>query len=119
MTRRIFLCAVLAFAPCIAAAAELVLPSGARPVSSRVSALDTYDLPVAAFDGQSVPVRRIEGRVDRQTWRIASGPVTTLQVLTPLREQIEKDGFSVVLDCETQSCGGFDFRFGVEVVPDR
>lgn len=35
----------------------------------------------------------------------------------PLRDQLIEAGYDVVLDCDQNTCGGFDFRFGTEVLP--
>lgn len=99
------------------AAQELTLPSGARQISDRISPLDSYDLPTAPFADGTLPVRPVEGRVERITWRMQSGSSTTLQLLVPLRDQIIAQGYDVVFECEARTCGGFDFRFATEVVP--
>lgn len=96
---------------------SLIMPDGARQLAERVSPLDSYELPVGGFSGGEIPIRRFEGRVERQTWRIDGGSKTTLQILSPLRDQIVADGYELLFQCEDRVCGGFDFRFGTEVVP--
>lgn len=98
-------------------AADLTLPAGARALFERISPLDSYAIPTGPFDGVAVPVQMIEGRVDRRSWRLEAAVASTLQILAPLREQLEAQGYKIVLDCGDRECGGFDFRFGVEVVP--
>ncbi|MFY2824429.1 OmpA family protein [Ruegeria sp. MALMAid1280] len=98
-------------------AQELTLPSGARQISDRISPLDSYDLPTGPYSDGTLPVRQVEGRVERITWRLQSGSSTTLQLLAPLREQIVDQDYDVLFECEARACGGFDFRFGTEVVP--
>lgn len=99
-------------------ALQLALPSNARETVERNSTLDRYLAPIAPFQyGAGVPTLDIEGEVRRQAWRIASPGLTTLQVLIPLRKQLKAAGFDIVLDCDQSSCGGFDFRFNVEVLP--
>lgn len=100
-----------------AGAVELSLPQGSRLVSDRGSAYDSYQLPFAAFENGAVRTRTVEGRVDRQSWRVESAVITTLQMLDPLRQQLDAAGFQTVFECEAQVCGGFDFRFGIEVIP--
>lgn len=95
----------------------LDLPAGTHDLSQRVSELDNYDLPIGPFDGEKVPSLRLEGRVDRRTWRIDGGSATTLQLLAPIRAQLEDAGYEILLECRDQECGGFDFRFGTEIVP--
>lgn len=117
MILRAIACLVIALTPLLVDAAELTLPGGSRQLSNRISLLDSYELPVAAFAETIVPVRHYEGRVDRQTWRIDSSAATTLQLFAPLREQIEVAGYTVVFECNSTSCGGFDFRFNIEIAP--
>ncbi len=100
-----------------AQAQELTLPASARQISDRTSALDSYELPTGVFSDGSVPSRTVEGRVERLTWRLQAGASTTLQILAPLRDQLQAQGFEIAFECEARTCGGFDFRFGTEVVP--
>lgn len=118
MTVRLFaVFAALAFAALPGAGAELNLPDGARVLSDRVVPLGSYALPVGAFDGDRVPVRVLEGRIQRRTWRIDGTAASSLQLLAPLREQITGEGYEPVFECAGQGCGGFDFRFRTEVAP--
>lgn len=99
------------------AALELELPSSATLTLERASPVDSFDLPVAPFDGASVPARSMEGRVLRRSWRISSPGLTPLQVITPLRAQLQAQGFDLAFECDAPTCGGFDFRFNIEVLP--
>ena len=100
-----------------ALALDLALPKGAEQISDRASALDSYALPTGPFADTGLPVRRMEGRVDRQTWRISGTGLTTLQILAALRAQVQAAGYDIVFECNDVDCGGFDFRFATEVVP--
>lgn len=115
MIRALAACAALTATAALAL--DPSLPPNAQPVSIRTSALDSYALPVGVFDGAAVPSQRFEGTVERRTWRISGGAGTSLQVLKPLREQARANGYEVVFECKDRECGGFDFRFAVEVVP--
>ncbi|MGR3292189.1 MAG: OmpA family protein, partial [Paracoccaceae bacterium] len=44
--------------------------------------------------------------------------LTTLQMITPLRDQLTEDGYEILLDCETDQCGGFDFRFEINILAE-
>jgi OmpA-OmpF porin, OOP family len=112
-------CSLLFACPALATEgwAEFSLPSGQAPLSERTSALDSYHLPIGPFADGQVPARTIEGRVSRRTWRLKAGDRTTLQILTPLRAKVEKAGYKIVFECQNRDCGGFDFRFGIEIVP--
>ena len=102
---------------CPVAVAALDMPQGARLLYERNSALDSYALPRAPFDGETVPAQVFEGAVERRTWRIESGSRTLLQLLAPLRDQLVIGGFDILFECRARACGGFDFRFGTEVAP--
>jgi len=115
MIRRAALLICLLGGPVVAQ--TLTLPDSARQISIRNSPLDSYDMPIGPFADGSVPVRPVEGQVERITWRLQAGSNTTLQLLAPLRDQLLAQGYDNVFECEARSCGGFDFRFAIEVVP--
>ena len=100
-----------------ALALELSLPGNARPTAEVVTDPDSYALPTGPFAAGRVPVRQVEGRVSRQAWRIAGQDMTTLQLLAPLRAQLAAAGYDVIFECADAGCGGFDFRFEIEVLP--
>lgn len=100
-----------------AQALEVQLPVGARLTAERVSALDSFDAPVAGFDGENVPHLSVEGAIERRAWRISSPGLTPLQVILPLRAQLTSQGYDLVFECGASACGGFDFRFDIEVLP--
>lgn len=96
----------------------LDLPAGARLVEEQAEPQASYALPIAPWTGETVPALLVEGAVTRQAWRIDTGGLTNLQVLSPIRAQLLADGYDLLLDCPAQVCGGFDFRFGTEVLPE-
>lgn len=98
-------------------AIELSMPAGSRLVSDRGSPFDSYAMPIGPWSDAAVQTVLLEGRVDRQSWRVESQSITTLQVLDPLREQLQQMGFETVFECDDDLCGGFDFRFAIEVIP--
>lgn len=99
------------------AALELDLPANARQMTQSDSVLDSFSAPTGPFQNGALPSILIEGEIRRSVWRIASSGVTTLQILAPLRSQLESGGYTITLDCDQFTCGGFDFRFGIEVLP--
>jgi len=100
-----------------AAGVELSLPSNAALTAERNTSPDLYAAPVSAFSDGKVAQIEIEGDVRRASWRLDSPGLTPLQVMRPLRAQLVAAGFEVVLDCASQTCGGFDFRFATETLP--
>lgn len=102
--------------PCALSAAELTLPAGAEPVSERETLLGVYQLPIGAEAEDHVPAQAFEGQISRRTWRV-QGAGSGLELLAPLRAQLLAQGYDLHLDCAARDCGGFGFRFGIEVVP--
>jgi outer membrane protein OmpA-like peptidoglycan-associated protein len=62
--------------------------------------------------------RQAEGALDRTAYRIEAAGLSTLQMLAPLRDQLVADGYTVIYQCEANACGGFDFRFGLAILPE-
>ncbi len=100
------------------AALSLDLPAKVMAEERASTSPASYALPLAAFDGQTVPVRQVEGAVDQRAFRLEAAGMTTLALLKPLRDQVIAAGFTVILDCDARGCGGFDFRFGTDVMPE-
>ena len=98
-------------------ALDLALPLGARETVSRVTPSGSYDLPIGAWtESAGVPVASLEGEVRRSAWRVSGSGLTIGQVIGPLREQLMEAGFEIIFECGARSCGGFDFRFGIDVL---
>ena len=101
-----------------AGAVDLRMPSTATLIADQSEPVGSYDLPTGPWGDGKVPTQAFEGGVTRRVWRIEGQPQTTLQILAPLRDQLAAQGFRVLLDCDTDGCGGFDFRFGTQVLPE-
>lgn len=98
-------------------ALELSLPFSAQLTTRVVTAPDSHALPIGAYADGQLPVLSLEGQVERQVFRFAGQALTTLQLLAPLREQLDAAGYDVLFECDSTACGGFDFRFAIEVLP--
>jgi outer membrane protein OmpA-like peptidoglycan-associated protein len=112
----VFLGVILAAQP--GSALTLAFPVDILREEGRSEAFASYALPLAPFDGTSVPSRTVEGELDQRAFQLDAPGLSTLAILAPLRDQIVADGFAVVFECEARACGGFDFRFGTEVIPE-
>lgn len=102
----------------VAHALTLDLPAPILSEETRSEAPSSYDLPTGPFSGGTVPTRTVEGVVTQRALQLDAPDRTTLALLAPLREQVIAAGFDVLLDCEARVCGGFDFRYGTEVLPE-
>lgn len=99
-----------------ALALELTLPGTARLTFEDRPGLEGYALPIAPYDGSQIPARIFEGLMSKQSWRIEGAGVTPLQLMRPLRAELETAGYRTIFECPDDQCGGFDFRFGTEVI---
>ena len=100
-----------------AKALELSFPFNAQLTTRVVTAPDSHALPLGPFGQAGLPLLDLEGQVERQVFRFAGQSLTTLQLLAPLRDQLTAAGYEILFECESATCGGFDFRFAIEVLP--
>lgn len=110
------MCMGLAAQPLLAL--TLDLPAKVVGEARRSEVPGSYALPLGPFDGRTVPARPIEGALDQRAFQLDAPGQTTLAVLAPLRDQVLAAGYTVLLDCDARACGGFDFRFGTDVMPE-
>lgn len=101
----------------MAQAIDLILPGEAELTREEQSAADSYLLPTGPFADGQIPTLEVEGLITRQAWRIEGEGLTTLKLLTPLRNQLKDAGYDILLDCTDKECGGFDFRFNTSILP--
>ena len=114
MFRLTFLLAVL---PAAAPAVTLDLPATAALRGNATPLLEDYALPLGPWTEEAFPVEVLEGPVTRQVWSVPGTGLTSLQLMLPLRSQLEEAGYKILFECDTEDCGGYDFRFGTEVAP--
>ncbi|MBP9047995.1 MAG: OmpA family protein [Tabrizicola sp.] len=118
MPKAIFLFPLLATLAQPVAALTLDLPAKVLGEESRSEIPGSYALPTAAFDGSSVPSRQMEGALDQRAFRLDARGMTTLALITPLRDQVLAAGYEIVFECDARACGGFDFRFHTDVMSE-
>lgn len=99
-----------------AAAQSLSFPGNAEQTAVAEPGLDTLRLATGPWTEGALSVMPIEGEVRQEAWLIRAGGLSTLQLLRPLREQLDNAGFDTVYECDTDGCGGFDFRFAIPVM---
>ena len=110
--------ACVALMPIAAMAAMLDFPGNASLAGEKTIERGSYKMPVSAWQNGELPSVLAEGEVTQQAWKITASGLTSLQILDPLRKQLTDEGFDVVFECETDACGGFDFRFETDVMPE-
>jgi len=101
-----------------AQAMELQFPAVASSIAEKSIASDSYFLPIAPFVDGPIEGVIAEGQVHQQSWKVGTGALTTMQILAPLRAQLQQAGYEPLYECEAKICGGFDFRYQVELLPE-
>lgn len=96
-------------------ALDLALPGGTRTAQSQ-SAADSVRLPREPWRPGSI-APEVEGAIRRTAYMIGNPNLTTLQLLNPAREALLEQGYREVFTCADTACGGFDFRFQLDLLP--
>ena len=96
----------------------VILPDAAEMLGERLEAMGSHPLPTGPWRDGVLPVKQTEGRLTQSAWRLPLAGQSTLELLAPLRAQATAAGFTPVYECETLGCGGFDFRFGTDILPE-
>ncbi len=118
MQHRLIFALACAATPALSAPVTLQLPAGASQIGTRVDAPAQYAMPIAGFDGTQVPVQMVQGALDQRAFRLDGSRDNTLALMLPLSDQLTKAGYTLVYQCATTQCGGFDFRFALDVLPE-
>lgn len=97
---------------------ELAFPGPAETTATRAEPLTSFRLPVGPFENGSLQTQLTEGTLDQTAFRITLPQPSTLELMQALRGQVTGAGFDVLYECETEACGGFDFRYGTDLLPE-
>ncbi|MCH8168788.1 MAG: OmpA family protein [Proteobacteria bacterium] len=92
-------------------------PEGAVSTAHSDRPFDRYALPVGRYAPGAANAREIEGRVIWSGFRLDAPDVSTAEVMEGYRTRLAALGYRPLLDCADAACGGFDFRFAVQLLP--
>lgn len=109
---------VLAACPVHAVEAPLTFPAAAEVTASQTQPMTSYNLAIGPFRDGVLQVRPVEGAVDQTAWRFGSDGLGTLEILAPLRKQLQEQGFTPLFECQSEGCGGYDFRYASDVLAE-
>lgn len=99
-----------------AAALDLSLPN-ASVTAQETSPAASVRLPDQPWSPDTTPALA-EGAIRKQVLRLQGSSRTTLQLLDPLRQMLLEQGYQEVFTCADAACGGFDFRFQLDILPE-
>ncbi|UWQ21884.1 OmpA family protein [Jannaschia sp. W003] len=99
-----------------AAAQDLALPFPATETLSTSQPLASHRIATGPARDGAVPFETVEGAVARRAveMRVPEG-TGSLAVLAPVRDALVAEGWEPRFACETRGCGGWDFRFWLDV----
>lgn len=100
------------------AAGALRFPAGSSQGYEEVLSETTAHIPVGPFVNGGIDTRTADGVVTRRVWKTPPNMTNTQVLLAALRQQLKEGGYSVLFECETRDCGGFDFRFETDVIDE-
>lgn len=106
---------ICGLAPAVSHAVDLTLPSNAEETARKQSPISSFAIATGPATNGALPSQSIEGQINQAAWRIRAQGITTLQLLQPLRDQLADAGFETLFECEARACGGFDFRYQIDV----
>ena len=112
------ICVALALWPTATSPLTFDLPEGAQLAAETEAPIDRAEIPVGAYAGGQVPSVAAEGALTRRAWQFPRRGFNTLQMLEPLRRHVIDEGFEILFECEAETCGGFDFRFATDTLPE-
>jgi peptidoglycan-binding protein ArfA len=96
----------------------LSLPPSAEQTARNAGANEALALPVGPWADGRVASMPLTGAVTHQAWRVPGLGANTLTLMQGLRADLAAAGYLPIFACETDACGGFDFRYGTRVLPE-
>jgi OOP family OmpA-OmpF porin len=113
--RRTALIVLLALAS-PAGATDLPLPAGATLSAEDSAPFARAALPSGPWSGGPPPVAQAEGAVTRRAFTVPDARSPDL-LLAPLEAALAAEGFVTLFTCADRACGGYDFRFALDLLP--
>lgn len=101
-----------------ATALELTLPSGAEKTAERAETFGSLRLPSGPFTAGDLPTQLADGPLSIVAYRLQLEDSSTAKVMRDLQVQITRAGYKLEFACETDACGGYDFRYGTTVLAE-
>ena len=96
---------------------SVALPQNAVRKEQLVTDPGRYLVPMGTWTADDgLYSKAVNGRVVKESWQISGGVKTPDQIMAPILSQITQT-HDILVDCASQDCGGFDFRFAIDVLP--
>jgi outer membrane protein OmpA-like peptidoglycan-associated protein len=96
-------------------AAALTLPKGAEETARDARPAGRWPLPAGPFADGTLPVEQVDGARGRAAWRVP-GADDPAALMAAMRARALAEGWRPVWSCADATCGGFDFRFALDLL---
>jgi outer membrane protein OmpA-like peptidoglycan-associated protein len=93
------------------------VPANGVETFSQQNMVGDHSIPVGVWThAGGVPTKTVSGRQDLRAYRYDATSLTAAQMIKPIRDALTTGGFDILLDCDADACGGFDFRANVPMI---
>ena len=93
------------------------LPTGAKATYSKIETTIPAIVPVGPFINGSFPTEITPKKIRRSVWSMGKEQTIT-KIGEDISVQLERSGYKEILSCVSKECGGYDFRFAIDVVDE-
>ncbi|HHB80493.1 MAG TPA: OmpA family protein [Aliiroseovarius sp.] len=96
----------------------LSLPAPASRTFSDTGQAGAHKLAAGPWQDGQLTTQTAKGQLTTETWRLPGKGRATGALAEMLAEQLAGSGYDLLYQCTQDSCGGFDFRFAIDVVSE-
>jgi len=96
----------------------LDLPEGTVITGSRTEVALSQPLPAGPFMGSETTFYEAKGAITHRAYKRDASELTSRALAQLVSEQYLAKGYREIYRCEARSCGGFDFRFLLDLLPE-
>ncbi len=96
----------------------LEFPPSAVLVAQRSAEGGPAKFAVGPFSEEKVEFRTVEGIRHSQVWKVREPSLSTGQIAASLGDQLTGKGYEILFSCIDDDCGGYDFRYELDLVPE-
>ncbi|MCV6595519.1 MAG: OmpA family protein [Mangrovicoccus sp.] len=95
----------------------LRLPQGAEQTAQTDDPPGRYGVARGVWADGVLPMEEINGQRQRRAYRFSDRPGLMRDVIATFAQQLRGAGYEILLSCQDYTCGGFDFRHRLAVLP--
>ena len=97
--------------------AFIMVPDYMRLTFEDASTYEQTAIPIAVLNKGQVPSKTVIGPLRRRSWISKDDATTIHQFAEVLISQLDPSTYETLFDCHDRVCGGFDFRYEIDVIP--